>query len=289
MTAAMTPTEKRQRLRAVLAGDRCVSPATVFDALSARIAEGEGFEFGILSGSVAAATLIASPDLALHTLTEFAEQVRRITRVTDLSLFVDADQGFGNALNARRTVEELEHAGVAGMALEDLVMPASFGSGGKVELISVAEGVGKLKAALSARSDPALVIVARTAALKAETIDVVVERVKAYEAAGVDGIFLTALKKLEDLDAVRAAVNIPIVIGSAPTLKREDLAARGVRFCLQGHMPVAGMVKALKFIYAHLHAGGLPSELKARLATPEEMAEVLGEAKFGEWQESYLN
>src|SRR5688572_1674516 len=102
----MNATEKRNKLRAVLAGPRLVSPATVFDALSARVAESVGYEFGILSGSVCAATVLAAPDLALQTLTEFADQVRRITRVSNIAVFTDADQGYGNAYNVRRTVEE---------------------------------------------------------------------------------------------------------------------------------------------------------------------------------------
>lgn len=135
----MTPGEKRERLRAILAGPKCLSPATVFDALSARIAESVGYETGILSGSVCAATMLAAPDIAVQTLTEFADQVRRITRASGLSLFVDADQGYGNALNAMRAVEELEHAGLAGLSIEDLVMPARFGAGGADELISIDE------------------------------------------------------------------------------------------------------------------------------------------------------
>src|SRR4029077_20679874 len=113
----MNATEKRKRLRAVLAGPQCVSPATVFDALSARVAEAVGYEFGILSGSVFAATLLGAPDLVLQTLTEFTDQVRQITRVSNLSVFVDADHDYGNALNVMRTVAELEHAGLAGLAI----------------------------------------------------------------------------------------------------------------------------------------------------------------------------
>ena len=193
----MTPTEKRNRLRAILKGDVCKSPATVWDALSARVAEAAGFECGILSGSVCAATVLGAPDLALQTLSEFAAQVRCITRASDLSLFVDADQGYGNALNAMRTVEELEHAGLAGLAIEDLVMPAHFARHGADELISVQEAVGKLKAALSARRDASLVIAARTASLRIEPMAQVVERARAYAGTGVDALFVTSLKKLD--------------------------------------------------------------------------------------------
>src|SRR5262249_35266043 len=194
---AMNASEKRKRFRAVLTGQRCMSPATVFDALSARVAESVGYELGILSGSVSAATVVAAPDLVLQTLTEFADQVRRITRVSNLSLFVDADQGYGNALNVMRTVEELEHAGLAGLAIEDLVMPSRFGSTSD-ELISIEEMKGKLRAALAARRDPSLIITARTASVRIEKIDNVVARVKAYATTGVDAIFITGLKKLSD-------------------------------------------------------------------------------------------
>ena len=283
----MTPTEKRQKFRAVLAGPRCQSPATVFDALSARIAESVGFDLGILSGSVCAATVLAAPDLAVHTLTEFADQVRRITRFSNLSLFVDADQGYGNALNVMRTVEELEHAGLAGLAIEDLIMPARFGSTAD-ELISIDEMKGKLGAALAARRDPSLVITARTASVKIESLENTVARAKAYAATGVDAVFITGMRKIEELDAIRAQVRIPIILGTAPALKRAEVEARGVRFMLQGHPPLAAMIKALHDVYTHLHGGGLPADYKAHLATPEQMERVLGGDNYKKWQEAYL-
>lgn len=285
----MTPTEKRNRLRAILQGDVCKSPATVWDALSARVAEAAGFECGILSGSVCAATVLGAPDLALQTLSEFAAQVRCITRACDLSVFVDADQGYGNALNVMRTVEELEHAGLAGLAIEDLVMPAHFGRQGVDELISVREAVGKLKAALSVRRDASLVIVARTASLRIESTAQVVERARAYAGTGVDALFLTSLKKLEDLDALRAAVHIPIILGSAPGISRADVAARGVRFRLQGHAVLAACAKAMHDTYMHLKADADPEALKPKLATPDEMARLLKVADYQRWNDTYVN
>ena len=281
-----TIVEKRERLRAVLAGPRIMSPATVFDALSARVAESVGYELGILSGSVCGATVLAAPDIGMQTLTEFADQVRRVTRYSDLSLFVDADQGYGNALNAMRTVEELEHAGLAGLAIEDLVMPPRFGAEDD-ELISIEEMKGKLRAALAARRDPSLVIAARTASVRLEPIDQVVARARAYESTGVDALFVTSLKKLEHLDAIRAAVRVPILVGTAP-LDRKDLEARGVRFCLQGHGAVAAVVKALRETYSHLHSGGAPAALKDRIASPEEMERLVGAERYRSWQRDYL-
>lgn len=285
----MTASEKRNRMRAILNGPELISPATVYDALSARVAESVGFETGILSGSVCAATVLGAPDLALQTLTEFAAQVRCVTRAGNLSLFVDADQGYGNALNVMRTVEELEHAGLAGLAIEDLVMPARFAAHGADELISLAEMLGKLRAALSARRDPSLVIVARTASMRIEPLDKVVARVRAYADTGVDGVFVTGLKKLEDLDAICAAVKLPILLGSAPLLKRTDVAARGVRFCLQGHAALAASAKALRDTYTHFISGGTADALKPMLATPDEMTLLIGDANYKRLSESYLN
>jgi len=282
----MNATEKRNKLRAVLAGPRIVSPATVFDALSARVAESVGYEFGILSGSVCAATVLAAPDLALQTLTEFADQVRCITRVSNIAVFTDADQGYGKAYNVRRTVEELEHAGLAGLAIEDLVMPSRFGAEAD-ELISVEEAKGKLRAALDARQDPALVIVGRTAALKVDPIEKVVQRVRGFSETGIDGIFLSGLEKVSDLDAVRAATKLPIIVGSAP-IKREELAARGVRFCLQGHGVIPAVVKAMREVFSHLHGGGAPADLKAKGAPAEEMERILGKANYEKWRREYL-
>ena len=285
----MNHTQQRKRMRAMLAGTQCVSPATVYDALSARVAESVGFELGILSGSVNAATLLAAPDLALHTLTEFADQVRRIMRVSKLSLLVDADHGYGNALNVMRTVQELEHAGVSALAVEDVAQPAAFGQAeGTMALISLEEMAGKLRAAVAAREDPSLVIVGRIAALRVEGVERTVARARAYAATGVDALFITGLKQLADIEAIHAATPLPLIVGSAPGLKREDLVTRGVRIFLQGHQPVAAAVKALRETYTHLYNGGAPADLQSKIASTEEMERHLNVANYQKWQREYL-
>lgn len=286
----MNHTEQRNKLRTLLAGSKCLSPASVFDPLSARVAEAVGFEIGMLAGSVASNTTLAAPDLIVLTLTEFAGQIRRIMRVSKLSLVVDADHGYGNALNVMRTIQELEHAGVSALSIEDTALPLRFGPPeGKDELISTGEMVGKLRAAVAARRDPSLVIAGRTAALKAEDTERTVARVKAYAATGVDAIFVVGLEKLEQLDAIHAAVKLPIIVGSAPaSLKREDLAARGARIVLQGHQPVAAAVKALHETYTHLYNGGAPADLKSRIASPQEMERLIDGESYKQWQREYL-
>ena len=151
----------RRNFRELLAKPTCVETASVFDPMSARIAADLGFEVGILGGSVASLQVLAAPDFALITLSEFVEQATRIGRVAQLPFIADADHGYGNALNVMRTVEELERAGVAALTIEDTLLPAQFGRK-STDLISIGEGIGKVRAALEARVDPELSIIART-------------------------------------------------------------------------------------------------------------------------------
>jgi carboxyvinyl-carboxyphosphonate phosphorylmutase len=266
-------TEQRNRFRAMLGGSQCLSPASVYDPLSARVAESVGYRLGILAGSVSSNTTLAAPDLILLTLTDFADQVRRIMRVSDLSLLVDADHGYGNALNVMRTVQELEHAGVSAMSIEDTSLPIRFAQPeGKDELISVPEMVGKLKAAVAARRDPSTVIAGRTAALKVEGTEKTVERVKAYAACGVDCIFVIGVETAEQVQAVHEASKLPVIVGPGKTsASREDFAKAGARVLLQGHQPVAAAVKALHEVYAHFYGGGAAADLKDKVAPAKEM------------------
>ena len=228
--------------RAILAGDRCVHPASVFDPISARAAEDLGFEVGMFAGSIASGTVLGAPDLIVLTLTEFAQQIHRICRAGDLSLMVDADHGYGNALNVRRTVEELETAGVSALTIEDTQLPLGFGAAGEGQLISIEEGVGKMKAALSGRQDPALVVAGRSSALRVTGLEDAIKRAKAYEQAGVDAMFLAGAQTKAEVEAVHAEVNIPLLMGGAggELADLDFLGKNGVRVALQGHLPFAG-------------------------------------------------
>ena len=163
--------QRRKNFRAILNSARCVHPGSVADPMTARVTQEAGFEVGIFAGSVASMAVLAAPDLIVLTLSEFADQARRIGRACELPLLVDADHGYGNALNVRRTVEELEMAGVAALSIEDTVLPNLYGSGGKASLISLEEGIGKMKAALDARIDPDLAIAGRSSAAGIAGVD----------------------------------------------------------------------------------------------------------------------
>src|SRR5258706_1299937 len=174
---------RRERFRSVLSGSKCVYPGSVFDPMSARIAEDLGFEVGMFAGSVASLAVLGAPDLIVLALTEFAEQAYRICRAGNLPLLVDADHGYGNALNAKRTVEELETAGVSALTIEDTVLPRPFGAASTPRLISTEEAVGKLRAAFAGRQDPNLVIVGRTGAVSVNGVEAAIARCQAYEAS----------------------------------------------------------------------------------------------------------
>jgi carboxyvinyl-carboxyphosphonate phosphorylmutase len=270
---------RREALRAILSGSSCVRPGSVYDAVSIRIAWDLGFELGMFGGSVASLAVLGDPDIALITLTELAEQMRRMSRAAQLPVLVDADHGYGNALNVRRTVEELEISGAAGLTIEDTLLPPAFGEA-KTQLISLAEGVGKMKAALDARRDPALVIIGRTGAASISGLDDAIVRARAYEATGVDAMFFTGLKSPGELEAVAAATRLPIVLGGAPQEMSDPrtLAGQRVRVALQGHAPFAAATQA---VYETLKAlrEGLPPKALQGLASSELTGRLTREAE----------
>ena len=285
----MLLTDRRKQYRRVLEGSACVHPASVFDAMSARMAESLGFEVGMFAGSIASAIVLGAPDLVVLTLTEFAEQIRRIARGSDLPLMVDADHGYGNALNVMRTVEELENAGVAGLTIEDTVLPTPFG-GQSEGLVSIDEMLGKLRGAVAARQDPSLVVIGRTGGLRAGGIAEAEKRVRAYQDTGVDAIFLVGASKREEVEAIHRATRLPLMLGGAtPALSdRAWLASQGVRIALQGHHPFYAAAKAVYDTLKYLREGGAPAGLKDRVASEELLNVALKQEEYKRRQAAHL-
>lgn len=242
----MMETTPRERFRAILSGSACVRPASVFDPLSARIAEEIGFETMMLAGSVASLAVLGAPDIILLTLTEFSGLVRRICRGAALPLLCDADHGYGNALNVMRTVEELENAGVSALTIEDTDLPRGYGKP-PASLLSLDEGLGKMRAAVAARKDPKLCVIARTGALGITGLADTLERFRAYQDTGVDGVFLTGAKTRAEIEAVAAIARVPVLLGGAgPDLSDASfLAAHKVRVALLGHQSFLASVSAV--------------------------------------------
>jgi carboxyvinyl-carboxyphosphonate phosphorylmutase len=262
----------------------------VFDPLSARIAEELGFEVGMFAGSVASMAVLGAPDIVMLTLTEFADQAYRICRAGSLPLMVDADHGYGNALNVRRTVEELESAGVAGLTIEDTELPQAFGTVGSTRLISVEEGVGKMRAALDARQDPDLVIIGRTGAPQITDIGDAVTRIKAYEAAGVDAVFISGVKTRDQLDALCDAVSVPIMLGGSGSgpADRKTLGGMGVRVSLQGHYPFQAAVQATFDTLKALRDGTAPEDITGT-ASGDTMKSLTRDDDFKRMMKDFLS
>jgi oxaloacetate decarboxylase len=281
--------QRRERFRAVLSGKKCIHPGSVFDPISARIAEDLGFEVGMFAGSIASLAVLGAPDVIALTLTEFADQAYRICRAGNLPLLCDADHGYGNALNVMRTVEELETAGIAALSIEDTVLPQPFGAKGKAQLTSIEEGVGKMRAALEARRDPGLVIAGRTSAASITNVADAIQRAKAYAAVGVDAIFLVGVKTRADLDAIAGEVKLPLILGG-PGKELVDLAylaERGVRVCLQGHQPFMAAVRAVHDTLQALREG-TPAERLEGVASDELMKRLMRSDDYARWGKDYL-
>jgi len=237
--------DRRNRFRAILNGGDCVRPASVFDPLSARIAEHLGFEIGLFAGSTASLTILGAPDLVLLTASELVQQAQRICRATSIPLLVDGDHGYGNALNVARTVEELANVGAAAATIEDTILPTPFGGAGTAGLISLEEGVGKMRAAVAARPDETFVVIGRTNA-GSTRIDDTIRRLSAYEGAGVDALFIVGLKSLAELSAITSATTLPLILaGISAELENANLSVYRVRINLQGHLPIMAAVQSV--------------------------------------------
>lgn len=282
---------KREQLRSILADDQCVMAASTFDPLSARVAEDIGFKLGVLGGSAASLAVLGAPDITLITLTELVDQVRRICRASDIPLLVDADHGYGNALNVVRSVQELADAGACGLSIEDTLLPCAFGSPGAAQLISHEEGVGKLRAAVAAaKAGSSIVVLGRTNALSISSLDDTVQRLKAYEKTGVDAMFVPYVKTREQLDRIASEVTLPIILGSpARELMDPDyLAGRGVRVCLAGHPTLQATTHALYAVGKAMITGKNPASA-ANLATKETMAQLMRVAEYERQSRDFLS
>jgi carboxyvinyl-carboxyphosphonate phosphorylmutase len=283
-------TDRRDRLRAIVAGARCIHPGSVHDPISARIAEDLGFEACMFAGSVASLAVLGAPDIVVLTLTEFAEQAYRINRAGKLPLLVDADHGYGNALNVKRTIEELETAGCAGITIEDTALPTPYGAT-ETKLIPIAEGVGKMKAALAGRQDPRLIVVGRTSALSITGVADTIARLKAYAEAGVDMLFMAGVKSRKELDEVAGAVSKPLFLGGAAKelYDLDYLSARNVRICLQGHAPFNAAVNAVHATLKALRDGKPWWELQNISPPSDLLKQSTRLADYAAWTKDFLD
>ncbi|WP_413452007.1 methylisocitrate lyase [Georgenia phoenicis] len=237
MLHAPTPAhEKRAALRERLAGPDLLQLPGAFNPLSARLIEERGFDGVYVSGAVISADL-GLPDIGLTTLSEVAERSRQIARVTELPALVDADTGFGEPMNVARTVQVLEDAGVAGLHIEDQVNPKRCGHLDGKQVVEETTALRRIRAAVDARRDPGLLVMARTDIRAIEGLDAAVDRARALADAGADAIFPEAMRTLEEFEAVASAVDVPVLanmteFGKSELFTTAQLAATGVRMVI---------------------------------------------------------
>jgi len=234
--SGLTPAAKRATLRADLEGGSLLRFPGAFNPLTARMIQQKGFEGVYISGAVLAADL-GLPDIGLTTLTEVAGRSQQISRMTDLPTLVDADTGFGEPMNVARTVQTLEDAGVAGLHIEDQVNPKRCGHLDGKQVVDTDTALKRIRAAVDARRDPNLLIMARTDIRAVDGLAAAIDRAKALVDAGADAIFPEAMGTLAEFEAIRAAVQVPILanmteFGKSELFRVEQLADLGINLVI---------------------------------------------------------
>ena len=236
LSTTTTPSQRRQAFRAGLQSDRLQVFPGAFTPLSIRLIQEKGFDGAYISGAVMAAEL-GLPDIGLTTLTEVAQRAHQISRMSDLPTLVDADTGFGEPMNVARTVHELEDAGVAGLHLEDQVNPKRCGHLDGKAVVDADTAIKRIRAAVDARRDRDLVIMARTDIRGVEGMEAAIDRAKALQDAGADAIFPEAMGTLEEFELMRKAVSVPILanmteFGKSALFTHQQLADVGVNMVI---------------------------------------------------------
>ncbi len=274
-------------LKQRLSQDRAVLAPGVYDALSALIAEQAGFEALYLSGASIAYTRLGRSDVGLTTYSEVADTLARITERVELPVIVDADTGFGNALNLMRTVKGFERAGAAMIQIEDQTFPKRCGHLDGKTVVPVQEMVGKLKAALDARTRSDTLILARTDALAVEGLDAALERAQAYLECGVDALFIEALRTPGQMDAAcaRFAHRIPLLAnmvegGKTPVQSATELQDRGFRIVIFPGGTARAVAHTLQGYYASLHQHQTTLPWQDKMLDFDGLNQVIGTAEL---------
>jgi 2-methylisocitrate lyase-like PEP mutase family enzyme len=261
-------------LRRLIGKDGLVVAPGVFDGLSARLAQAEGFEtLYVTGGGIARGSGL--PDLGLLAMTEVAGRMAQIADVVDLPLIVDADTGYGNALNVQRTVRAFQRAGVAGLHLEDHTFPKRCGHYADKRVVPTAEFVGKLRAARDALDDPDFLLIARTDAIAVEGFETAIERMERYLEAGADMAFFDAPTSEEQVAEIARRIAAPKLInmfhgGKTPLMPAAQLEALGYRLMIVPGDAQRAAIRAMQTAYAAIRRDGNTASLMDEMAAFEE-------------------
>ena len=280
------------RLRQLLQSDGLVLAPGAYDALSAKIIETCGFSAVYMTGAGVSRSL-GFPDVGLTTLSQMTERAAQIAGAVTIPVLADADTGFGNAINARRTIRDYERAGVAGLHIEDQVAPKRCGHYEGKGLISIGEMVGKLEAMLDARTDPDFVIIARTDARAIEGLDMAIERANRYAETGVDALFVAAPHSRAELQAIASNVKAPLMInmfegGRTPLVSNADLKEMGYKLIIFSAAAQMAACHAIKEVMSALLSDQSLEASTARLMSFAERDALSGLPEIEELEARYV-
>jgi 2-methylisocitrate lyase-like PEP mutase family enzyme len=281
------------RVKQVLGGTRCVVAPGVADAFAARMVAMEGFDAVYMTGFGTSLTRLGMPDIGLLTLTEMVDNAARIVDASGMPLVADADTGYGNAMNVRRTIRDYERAGVAGVHLEDQAWPKRCGHLAGKRVIPTAEMEAKLKAAVDSRRDDDFVVIARTDAIAVEGFDAALERGERYRAAGADMLFIEAPTSMAQLEAIAARfAGTPLLYnmaasGKTPDLDNAAMARLGFRLAIFPNWLILAAIPAMRRMLKELKAKGGIRDIRAEVASFKDLTEIAGLPEVQVLEERY--
>ncbi len=293
----MTPSILRRRLRERLASGKIVVAPGIYDAYGARFVAEAGFEAVYMTGNGVSASLLGRPDVGLVDLTLLSQHAHRAAAAVDIPLICDADTGYGNVVNVKRTVEEFEAAGVAAIHMEDQVSPKRCGQlPGARPVIEMNEAVGKIEAAVAARRDPDFIIIARTDSAESRGLDEAIKRAQTFIKAGADVAFVEIKAGptiLDDLKRIAAAVPAPCLVnvdagGKMAELTADEIGALGMRLAIYPGLARCAAGFAIQSACAALKRDGNTAAVRDRMLTPQQYNAALGLAEIEAWETKYL-
>lgn len=293
MPLALEPkTGRHARLRAALNGTGLLMAPGVFDCLTARLAELAGFRMLYMTGSGVSITRLGAPDVALLSFAEILDQAKRIADVTALPVLADVDTGYGGPLNVIRTVREMERAGISALQIEDQDWPKRCGHEPGRRVVPIAEMVGRLHAAVDARRDPDVLIVARTDARSSEGIDAAIERANLYAEAGADVLFVESPESVEEMQRVAREVKAPTLSnqvegGRTPLLPAAELEALGYRMAIYPNSVTRLFACAGQELFEELHRTGSTQGLKGRMLDHRGLWDLFEHPAFMQLEQRY--
>ncbi len=282
------------QLRKILDRDELIIAPGAYDALTARLVVDAGFPVVYATGAGISNSQLGLADMGLLTMSEMLDQARKMVGAVDAPVITDIDTGYGNALNLYRTVREFERAGVAAVQIEDQVIPKKCGHFTGKQLIPFDEAVLKIKAAVEARGDGNLVIIARTDAIAVEGFPEAMRRARAYAEAGADALFVEAPRSREQMTEIGRdlpGIKIANIVegGHTPIVPAKDLAAMGFRIAIYANMVLRSSVKAIQKSLAHLREAGDSEAILDEMITMEERARITQKDKLDALEKRYVS